>query len=205
MSKYSKVKKPKFKLCKRLGSGIYEKCQTQKYAVSEARARKQQRRPRVLSDYGRQLLEKQKVRFAYGISEKQMKRYVTESLKAQDTINALYSRLELRLDNVVYKMGLAPTRRAARQMVSHGHITVNGKKMTIPSHKVSVGDVVAVRENSKARALFAHVAERLKKHKAENWLSLDPAKMSAEIKSEPNFDPAQSVFDLASVFEFYTR
>ena len=199
------LSKPQYKLCKRLGGGLFEKCQTQKYALSEARSRKYQGRKRAMSDFGRQLIEKQKVRFAYGITEKQLRRYVAESMSAQDTTLALFSRLEMRLDNVAYKMGLAPTRRAGRQMVSHGHILVNGKKIKVPSHKVNVGDIVSVREGSKALPLFARVAESIKKHKAENWLNINTKNMEAEVKDTPKFDPAQSIFDFVAVFEFYSR
>ncbi len=197
------LSKPKYKVCKRLGGGIYEKCQTQKYALSEARARR--RRPRAMSDYGRQLIEKQKVRFAYGITEKQLRNYVLNAMGAKDTVAELYATLEMRLDNLVYKMGLAPTRRAGRQMVSHGHILVNGKKIRVPSHVVKIGDKVSVREGSKSRTLFSQLAETLKKHKTENWINLDVKKMEAEIKERPVFDPAQSIFDFVSVFEYYSR
>ncbi len=199
------LKKAKYKLCRRLGPGIYEKCQTQRYAVSEAKARKNQKRRRIVSDYGRQLIEKQKVRFAYGITERQLRRYVYEAMKQADTVSALNKTLEMRLDNVVYKLGFAPTRRAARQMVSHGHITVNGRKMTIPSHILRVGDVVAVREESKARTLFTQLMETIAKHRPENWLSLDPKALKGEVKAEPQFDPDKSIFDYAAVFEFYSR
>ncbi len=197
------LSKPKYKLCKRLG-GIYEKCQSQSYAISEAKYRKRVRR-RPASDYGKQLLEKQKLRFAYGITEKQLRRYVYEAMKAQDTAQALHEVLETRLDNIVYKLGFAPTRRAARQMVTHGHIIVNDRKVKIPSFKVSVGDKVAVREQSKARTMFAQLMETIKKYKTPEWLKLDDKKLEGELKSKPVYDPAQSMFDLSLVFEFYTR
>ncbi len=199
------LSKAKYKLCKRLGGGLFEKCQTQKYALSEARARKSKGRRRQMSDYGRQLIEKQRVRFAYGITEKQLRKYVYSAMDAQDTVSALHKQLEMRLDNVVYKLGFAPTRRAARQMVSHGHITVNGRKLNIASHIVKVGDIVAVREGSKARTLFSQLMETISKHKTESWLNLDPKKLSAEIKSEPEFEADKSIFDFVSVFEFYSR
>jgi len=195
----------KYKVCKRLGSGLYEKCQSQKYALSEAKSRKFKRRRRGGSDYGRQLLEKQKVRFAYGLTEKQFRKYVTLAMKAQDTTDALNANLEMRLDNIVYKLGFAPTRRAARQMVSHGHITVNGRKITVPSHATKVGDIVAVREGSKARTIFTQLMEVIGKHKAESWLSLDAKKLSGEVKSKPQYEPDKSIFDFVSVFEFYSR
>ncbi len=199
------LSKAKYKLCKRLGGGLFEKCMTQKYALSEARSRKGGRRRRQKSEYGRQLIEKQKIRFAYGITEKQLRKYVDIATKSQDTANALNAELELRLDNVVYKLGFAPTRRAARQMVSHGHITVNGKKMTVASHKVKLGDTVAVREGSKARTLFAQLQETITKHKTEPWLALNHKQLSGEIKSIPSFEADKSMFDFVSVFEFYSR
>jgi len=126
-------------------------------------------------------------------------------MKAEDTNAALNTSLEMRLDNVVYKLGFAPTRRAARQVVSHGHITVNGKKMTIPSHQVKVGDKIAIREGSKTRTLFAKLAETIQKHKPENWLNLDAKKLEGEVKSTPNYEPDKSLFDYVAVFEFYSR
>ena len=128
---------PRYKICKRLGNGVFEKCQTQKFTLSESRRSFQGRRPRQISDYGKQLLEKQRVRFTYGITEQQFVNYVNSATKKEgDAAATLLSTLERRLDNVVYRLGLAPTRRAARQMVVHGHILVNGKKAAIPSHVV---------------------------------------------------------------------
>jgi small subunit ribosomal protein S4 len=135
---------PKYKICKRLGGGIFEKCQTQKFQIAEARARKRGSRRRGMSDYGKQLLEKQKVRFSYGITEKQLRKYVSSSTLAQDAVSAIYSSLEMRLDNVVYRAGLASTRRMARQLVAHGHITVNGRKLKVPSYATKVDDEIAV-------------------------------------------------------------
>src|SRR3990167_4336783 len=110
---------PKYKICKRLGSSVFEKCQTQKFMLSEERRNKSKgrtgRRPRALSDYGRQLLEKQKMRYTYGLSEKQLSRYVKAAFALKDPVSALYRALELRADNAVYRAGLAPTRRASSQ------------------------------------------------------------------------------------------
>src|SRR6185312_6886566 len=144
---------PKYKICKRLGSSVFEKCQTQKFQLAEARAPRRSSRPKRGggSDFGAQLLEKQKARFTYGLSESQFARYVHEAMERKGVAaEGLLSRLEGRLDNVVFRAGLVSTRRAARQIVSHGHIMVNGKRMTIPSHLVTKGDTVSVREGSKA-------------------------------------------------------
>lgn len=196
---------PKYKICKRLGSGVYEKCQTQKFALSEARAKKTFKRRRNISDYGRQLLEKQKIRFAYGITEKQLRKYVAAAIATKEPANTLFELLETRLDNTVYRLGLAPTRRAARQMVSHGHITVNGKKMTVASHTVTKGDTIAVRENSKAKTLFTANAETIEAHTTPAWLTQDAKKLTGSVKALPEISTLDSSFDLSAVFEFYSR
>jgi len=196
---------PKYKICKRLGSGVYEKCQTQKFALSEARAKKTFKRRRTLSDYGRQLIEKQKVRFAYGITEQQMRKYVAEATKSTGPASTLFTRLETRLDNIVYRLGFAPTRRSARQMVNHGHIMVNGKKMNIPSHAVLKGDVVSVRPQSAEKTLFTANSDRIASHTAPAWIAKDAKKLSGTIKGMPDVSMLDSSFDLAAVFEYYSR
>lgn len=199
--------KPKYKVCKRLGSGVYEKCQTQKFAMSEARAKKTfgKGRRRNISDYGRQLLEKQKVRFAYGITEKQLRRYVNESTKTKDPSAALFTQLETRLDNVVYRLGLAATRRAARQLVSHGHITVNGQKMNVPSHTLSANDTISVREGSRDKKMFTETNEKEASHTPPSWLTFDRKKMAAKVVGGPEFSARDGIFDFSAVFEFYSR
>lgn len=196
---------PKYKICKRLGNGVYEKCQTQKFALSEARAKKTFKRRRNVSDYGRQLLEKQKVRYAYGISEKQLRKYVATAVSSKEPTATLFQGLETRLDNAVYRLGFAPTRRAARQMVSHGHIMVNDRKMTIPSHTVRKGDAITVREGSKTKAVFTNNAEVIESAAAPKWLSVDSKKLTASVKALPEFITGESTFDLPAVFEFYSR
>lgn len=199
---------PKFKIAKRLGAPIFEKTQTQKYALSEARQGKARgrRRPGAMSDYKRQLIEKQKMRFSYGISEKQLRRYVVESVeKSTQPISLLMTRLESRLDNVAYRLGLAKTRQAARQMASHGHLTVNGKKMTIPSHQVKVGDVVAVRDGSKETALFTDLTDRHEAAGVPKWLSFDAKKMEGTMNAVPTYEPSETLFDPEQVLEYYSR
>ena len=197
--------KPKYKICKRLGNGVYEKCQTQKFALSEARVKKTFKRRRNLSDFGRQLLEKQKVRYAYGITEKQLRKYVASAIKSKEPATDLFRGLETRLDNTVYRLGFAPTRRAARQMVSHGHILVQNKKMTIPSHIVKAGDTISIRESSKTKPLFTINADTISKHVAPKWLSVDAKKLTATVKSIPEFTASDTIFDFPAVFEFYSR
>lgn len=197
---------PKFKIAKRLGAPIFEKTQTQKFALAEGRGGRKTKRPGQMSDYKRQLIEKQKMRFTYGISEKQLRRYVDEAVeKSRQPIALLMSRLEARLDNTVYRLGLAKTRRLARQMVSHGHITVGGKKMTIPSHKVRTGDVIGVREGSRQSALFVNLAETHEAAGVPAWLSVDIKHFSGTVSAEPTYNPAEAMFDPAQVLEYYSR
>ena len=198
---------PKFKIGKRLGASVYEKCQTQKFALSEGRSNTSPKRRSARSDYGKQFLEKQKVRFTYGITERQFKNYVrkaNESHSGNPSLE-LFRLLETRIDNVVYRMGLAKTRRAARQFVSHGHILLNGVKTTIPSAKVVSGDIVAIRGGSKATALFSNLSEQLKEHTSPSWVSFDDQKGQGMVAQMPNYNKNELPFDLSPVLEFYSR
>ncbi len=198
---------PRFKIGKRLGASVFEKCQTPKFAIAEARASKSGKRRGVKSDYGKQFLEKQKVRYTYGVTEKQFKNYITKTQEAKTSNPAdyLFKLLESRLDNVVYRMGLAKTRRAARQMVSHGHIKVNGVKYTIPSHQVKSGDLIEIRGGSQTSSLFANLEDKLKDYSSPSWMTFDPKAKSGKISSTPQYDRAGIAFDLSPVIEFYSR
>ena len=198
---------PKFKIAKRLGAAIFEKTQTQKFALSQARAGKRgNRRPGQMSDYTRQLLEKQKMRFTYGITEKQLRRYVDEATeKSHQPIMLLMERLESRLDNVVYRLGLAKTRRLARQIVAHGHIFVNGKRISIPSYRTRVGDEISVREGSKQSGLFVQIADTHEAAGVPSWLKIDIKKLTASMTGVPVYNPAETLFDPEQVMEYYSR
>lgn len=200
------ISKPKFKIGRRLGAGVYDKCQTPKFSASSGKfAGPGARRPKALSEYGAQLVEKQKVRFSYGITERQLSNYVEKAshIKGAGTAEKFYEELESRLDNVVYRMGLAPSRRAARQMVSHGHFIVNNHKITIPSFEVKPEDIVKVREGSKSKKIFDNLTERLKEYNPPSWLSFDPAKMEGNILAKPK--NVETFLDLNAVLEFYSR
>ncbi|PIT91407.1 30S ribosomal protein S4 [Candidatus Kaiserbacteria bacterium CG10_big_fil_rev_8_21_14_0_10_49_17] len=203
------IVKSKYKIAKRLGAEVFEKTQSQKFALSEARRKNARtgRRPRALSDFGRQLLEKQKVRYTYGISEKQLTRYVTEALKTRgtDPLTTLYRKLEMRLDSVVYRLGLAPTRRMARQLVSHGHICVNGRKVTIPSYSTRTGETITVRSGSAQKTVFAGLHERLADYSAPSWVSFDAKKLTGSVKELPQYSAPDTHFDLTQVLEYYSR
>jgi len=196
---------PRYKIAKRLGASVFEKAQTQKFAIAEERSAKHKRRRRGLSDYGKQLLEKQKVRVTYGVTERQFSRYVREAMRAAhgaDPADILHRTLELRLDNVAYRLGLAPTRRAARQMVAHGHLTVNGVRTTIPSRQTYPGDRIAVREGSKNRALFE---SRSDDFVPPAWLAWDARAREGSIQDVPTRESSEPAGDLTAVISFYSR
>jgi small subunit ribosomal protein S4 len=202
---------PKYKIAKRLGASVFEKTQTQKFAIAAERNPRQSRgRGRGPTEFGRQLLEKQKVRFTYGLSEKQFSTYVANAMKTHATAeltpaDVLHRSLELRLDNIVSRLNLTPTRRAARQMVSHGHITVNGRKTSIPSRLIRIGDVIGIREGSKNLPLFENYAERSTEMSIPSWLKWDVKKMEGGVENMPTTESAAPAGDLSTVLSFYSR
>lgn len=199
------ITKPKFKICRRLGPGVYDKCQTSKFKAAATTFGPNARRPKALSEYGTQLVEKQKIRFSYGISERQLSNYVKKAthIKGAGTAEKFYEELESRLDNAIYRMGLGSSRRATRQMVSHGHFLVNGTKVTIPSYALKINDVITIREGSKGSKLFENMAERLKDYSTPTWISFDLAKMEGKILAKPK--NVETFLDLNAVLEFYSR
>ena len=200
--------KSKYKIARRLGPEIFDKTQTQKFALrSEKKSSLTSKRPKARSDFGLQLIEKQKARFTYGINERQFSKYVSEALaqKAVKADEALYVRLETRLDNVAYRFGLAPSRQASRQMVSHGHLLVNGVRVTIPSFNVKTGDKISIREASLKKPLFAGLEERLKEKISPSWLAFDIAKKSGAVQGRPVLVKTDLTFDISAILEFYRR
>jgi small subunit ribosomal protein S4 len=200
--------KAKYKICRRLGAGIFEKCQTQKFVISESKkARIVKKRRTNRSDYGRDLIEKQKARLMYGISEKQFSKYVKEAFAQKSDLTPadnLYQKLEIRLDNAVYQLGFVPTRSFSRQVVSHGHIRVNGKKVTIPSFRVKKGDIISIKPSSLKKPLFADLEERLKNYNPPAWLKYDHEKKEAVVQAMPTLS-TDLVFDMTSVLQYYSR
>jgi small subunit ribosomal protein S4 len=199
------LSKPRYKVGRRLGAGVYEKCQTPKFVASSQRKGKSDKRPKQKSEFGMQLIEKQRVRYSYGITERQLSNYVEEAMvtKGSAITDTLYRKLETRLDNVVYRLGFVSSRRAARQLVSHGHITVNGRRVTIPSMQIRVNDVIGVREGSKKSPLFSNLAEQLKEYKTPAWLSWNSDMTEATVRAVPQ--NTEEFINLGSVIEFYSR
>jgi small subunit ribosomal protein S4 len=196
---------PKYKIARRLGAPIFEKTQSPKYALSLARKEKSRGRQKPKSEYGLQLLEKQKARFSYGLSEKQFRTYIYKALTSDQPVQKLFSLLETRLDNVLYRAGFLKTRAQAKQAASHGHFVLKGLRVTIPSIQLKAGDSVAIREGSVSSALFTDVAERMGAMTIPAWIKVDVEKRTATVEGEPVYVPGEQVFDLGLVIEFYNR
>lgn len=165
-----------------------------------------EKRRRTKSEYGLQLLEKQKVRWTYGVLERLFRRYIEEARKHKGvTGDVLVQILESRLDNCVYRLGIAPSRNAARQLVSHGHITVNGKKASIPSMETRKGDVIGIRPESRNKKVFADLPLKLKKQITPSWLELEKEKAEGKIVGVPTIAEAAIPADVQKIVEFYSR
>ena len=198
---------PKYKIARRLGAPIFEKTQTQKYALHLERKGKQRGFSKPKSEFGLQLNEKQKARFIYGLSERQFSNYVKEALlkKSAKTSQTIFEFLELRLDNVIYRLGFTSTRSGARQMTSHGHISVNGKRITVPSRRMKPGDKIEISPRSLQKPLFSDLNEKLQNTVTPSWIKFDSEKKVAEIQGMPQFLQTENMFDLNMVIEFYSR
>ncbi len=197
---------PRYKKARYLGVPIFPKTQTQKYAMRLQRKSKTMGRRGAKSEYGKQMMEKQKARFSYGIGGKQFTKYVKKALQnTGDNGKNLLSILESRLDNVMVRAGYAPSHQAARQMVSHGHIAVNGVNVKIPSYQVRTGDTLTIREGSKSKVIFSKLDEQLKITKHPSWISIDEKTKAIKITGKPVSETADLLFDVGAVLEFYTR
>lgn len=200
------------KKCRRAGQKLFlkgERCFGQKCAmirkpyVPGVHGKSYRRR---ISEYGQQLAEKQKVRHTYGISEQQFKRYFKEIVRQKGNKEELLARkLENRLDNVVFRLGWARSRRLARQIVNHGHILVNGRKVDIPSYQVKKGAVIKLKERSRKLTLFKDLKAFLKKQEIPQWLSLDREKLEGKVKTQPKVEDMGKVGELNMIIEYYSR
>ncbi len=207
-------KEPKCKKCRRAGVKLFLKgsrCTGPKCAMvkkSYPPGEKGKRRNKT-SEYGKELNEKQKLRHWYNLREKQFKSYVSDAMKKQggdeDSGDVLIKSLESRLDNTVYRMGFAESRPKAKQLVSHGLIFVNGRKVDIPSYVVSEGDKISVNPNKKERKVFENLTEKLQDHETPSWLFFDSKKLEGKVTGEPVADEVEPPVRMTSIFEFYSR
>lgn len=194
------MKQPRFKQSRRLGLNV---CGHPK--AMERANKGSSRADKKLSEYGRQLLEKQRLRAYYGVMEKQFKRYVILAKKSSDqTGHALVKILETRLDNIVYRAGFASSIRQARQMVVHGHILVNGRKVDIPSYLVEVGDIVSLKERSKSIEIFKNNFESNLQNTLP-YLTKDDKDMSVKLERMPNREEIPIEIEDQLVVEYYSK
>jgi small subunit ribosomal protein S4 len=199
------------RLCRREGLKLFLKgsrCYTKKCSFERRPSPPGQHgvRRRKVGDYGLQLREKQKVRRVYGVLERQFRNYFLEAdARPGVTGENLLRSLELRLDNVVFRLGFATSRAAARQLVAHGHFAVNGVPTDIPSYRLKPGDKVEVRETRKAREPFKVAKETLRSHQAPEWLSIDAANLAGTIGQLPRRDQMPLDFNEQLVVEYYSR
>jgi small subunit ribosomal protein S4 len=198
---------PKYKIARRLGSAVFEKTSTPKYALHAEKKGANMDGVRPRSNYGIQLLAKQKIRYTYGLTAKQLANYIRKVIesKTRKPEAMLYSILERRLDRAVLRSGLAKTQRQARQMVSHGHVRVNDKKITVPSYEVKIGDKVAVKDSSKEKGLFSNIDEQLKEANIANWIKVDAKTLSFTVEGEPQYKSIEVPFNIGEAIQFYKR
>ena len=202
---------PACKLCRREGKKLYlkgERCTSGKCALDRRSTAPGQHgaAKKKMGEYGVQLREKQSTRRYYGVLEKQFKNYYEEAARKEGmTGENLLVLLERRLDNTVYRMGLAESHRDARQLVLHAHFTLNGKKVNIPSILVKPGDVIAVKEASRDSAKIKGLAEALEGKVAPKWLELDKANLSAKVVSFPAREDIDYDFNEQLIVELYSK
>jgi small subunit ribosomal protein S4 len=200
MSRYTKSS---YRVSRRLGFSTLETGEelTRKPYAPGAHGKS---RAKKLSNYGVQLQEKQKVRFMYGLNEKQFRKTFEDAGKMKGVHGEnLFKLLESRLDNLVYRIGFSTTRRGARQLVNHGHITVNGKKVDIPSYRCKPGDVVAIKESDKELAIVKSSLEALSKR--VDFLNYDESKMAATFVRYPERSELNGEINESLIVEYYNR
>lgn len=199
------------RLCRHLGGKLLlkgEKCATPKCPLEKRTAPRKRRsgRRRRISDRGLQLREKQKIRFTYGVLERQFRRFFAMAIKSPGiTADNLLILLERRLDNVVYRLGFADSRAQARQIVQHGHILVNGHRVNIASAVVKAGDIIGWGEASTKNEYYKSLVEKVKGKTTPSWLSLDEENIKGTILALPGHDDLEPSFDAKAVVEYYSR
>jgi small subunit ribosomal protein S4 len=200
------------KSCRRLGESLCgrEKCAYKKRPYAPGKLDSERKHRSNVSEYGEQLRAKQKMRVTYGLMEKQFSMYVKRATATHESGDGsvtpalkLARELESRLDNIVYRAGFANTRALARQLVSHGHILVNGRRINIASYQVKIGDVVSIREGSKTAKVFTGLEEKLTAAAPSYVLTVNPATFAAEVKSFVR--EVEPMFDTQKVLEYYSR
>ncbi|MFC1663828.1 30S ribosomal protein S4 [Patescibacteria group bacterium] len=205
----------KCKICRRLGVKLFlkgDRCLSPKCPMIRRPyppGQKGKRRTGTLSEYGKELREKQKLKNWYNLRERQFKKYVKETLskqgKIEDTAALLIIKLETRLDNVVFRLGLAPSRAKARQLVNHGHFLVNNKVIDIPAYQVKKGDKIKISERTKKKKVFQNLEISLKKYQPPSWLEFNIKNLEGQVKALPSIEEAAPPAEISAIFEYYSR
>jgi len=203
------------KICRRLGEKLLlkgEKCLSPKCPIVRKPyppGQKGKRRRRRLSEYGKQLREKQKLKNWYNLRERQFQNYVKGALakrgKVEDAGAQLIRTLERRLDNVVFRLGFASSLSLARQLVSHRHILVNGKVVNVSSFLVKKGNKIKIKPSSAKKTMFKNLPSLLKEHTPPSWLNLDIDKLEGKVKELPTMEETSLPIEISVIFEFYSR
>ncbi|MBU1165041.1 30S ribosomal protein S4 [Patescibacteria group bacterium] len=200
------------KKCRRAGEKLFlkgDRCNSPKCAITKRNyppGIHGSKRRRFLTNYGQQLAEKQKAKRVYGILEKQFKIYYQKAVKKQgDTGEILLQNLEMRLDNIVFRLGLAKSRRQARQMVNHNLFTVNNKKVNIPSYQVKIKDEIAIKTTKAKAKNFTNLSKDLENYNAPTWLSLDINDLKGKVVNKPGLEEIKAPFNVTLIVEFYSR
>jgi len=205
---------PKCKLCRRAGEKLFlkgDRCGTPKCAMVRRAyppgVHGQKKRRRARSEFGEQLAMKQKIKRIYGVLERQLKKYFKDvKNKPGVTGDLLMQKLEMRLDNVIFRAGFATSRQQARQLVRHSHFTVNGKRMNMPSYEVKVGDVIGVKAGKLKKEYFKNTEEAMAgRQNVLGWLEVDIQQKMIKIKSKPTKDDVGMELDVQMAIEYYSR
>ncbi len=203
------------KICRRLGVKLFlkgERCLSTKCPMIKRPyppGEKGKRRRRSFSEFGKELREKQKLRVIYNLGEGQFGNYIKGLLKRkggiEDISTALIKILELRLDSVVFRLGFASSMSQARQLVSHGFFSVNGRPVNIPSYRLRKGDVISLKKQKTKKAIFKNLKSILKKKEIPSWLKLDIEKLEGRVVGQPVLDEVSPPVEIPTIFEYYSR
>lgn len=210
----------KCKICRRSGVKLFlkgDRCLSQKCAMIKRvypPGTKGKRRQKTLSEYGRELREKQKLRNWYNLGEGQFRRYVKEILNThrkknsrspEDAPTLLIKALESRLDNIIFRLGVAVSRAQARQLISHGHFSVNGRKVKSPGYILKKGDKIIISASGREKSIFQNLPTLLKNKQLPSWLSFDIKTLEGEITGQPSLEEASPPAEISLIFEYYSR
>ena len=202
----ARYKGPRARICRRLGYPVFESPKFGNIRKNYAPGQHGQNSRGKLSNYGIQLREKQRIKYLYGVLEKQFRNYFKKATNQKGpTGNNLLIMLESRLDNTIYRLGLAPTRRAARQMISHKHFLINSKVINIPSYLLDEGDVIKVRDKSKKINIFQDSMRRIKGDHPAPWLTIDKGQLSGVFNELPEREDIPEPVNEQLVVELYSK